>query len=253
VIFDKLIPAATGKLDAINDNYPAAQYIYIHKDADNVPDLAVIVSRYKNKNMENVIVLNFSKQEYSDAHQLSNIYHAKKGITLSDRWHLNDITHYKISNDGIFFDIDQLEEMDILEGQAAKNAYTLMTYAAKNINKRERGINNKDMRSYIKLLKEEGLDDEYRSMLNKYLQRYTHPLVCVLLAILGCLLGFGRPREQRMFGFMIAIGCIFVYYITMPFFDMLAEKGILAPVLTATLPLVMFACAIGMFYKSKEL
>ena len=106
---------------------------------------------------------------------------------------------------------------------------------------------------YIKLLKKEELDEEYHYMLNKYFQRFLHPFVCVLLAILGCILGFSRPREQRLIGFTIAIGTIFVYYITLPFFDLLAEKGVLHPFLTAIIPPAAFLCAIYAFYRSKDL
>ena len=70
-------------------------------------------------------------------------------------------------------------------------------------------------------------------MLNKYYQRFFHPLVCILLAIMGCLLGFSKPREQRLIGFTIAIGAIFLYYITLPFFDLLAEKGVILPVIAS--------------------
>ena len=104
-----------------------------------------------------------------------------------------------------------------------------------------------------RLLKRQNLDEDYRLLLNKYFQRFFHPFVCVLLAVMGCLLGFSRPREQRLIGFTIAIGCIFVYYITLPFFDLLAEKGALPPLLTAAIPPIAFLFAIIMFYKSKDL
>jgi lipopolysaccharide export LptBFGC system permease protein LptF len=139
--------------------------------------------------------------------------------------------------------------MDILSGDTAKNVFTLMSYSTK----REREITNSDLKSYISLLKKEELDEEYHYMLNKYFQRFFHPFVCVLLAIMGTLLGFSKPREQRLVGFTIAIGCIFVYYITLPFFDLLAEKGVLHPVITAAFPPLAFLCAIIMFYKSKDL
>ena len=103
------------------------------------------------------------------------------------------------------------------------------------------------------MLKKEGLDEEHRFTLNKFYQRFTHPLVCILLAIMGCLLGFSRPREQRLIGFTIAIGVIFLYYITLPFFDLMAEKGVLPPFLTAVIPILAFSGAIWAFYKSKDL
>lgn len=246
---DKLIPYSVNKKNAIKGGYISTQYIYTQKDKNDVPTKAVIVSKFSQTTMYNVIVLDFSKKQYNDVHQLNNIYHAKTGKNYPDKWILNDITQYQITSDGIFIDINKFPAMDILEGEDAKNAFTLMTYSVK----KEREINNRDLKNYIKLLKRENLDEEYRYMLNKYLQRFFHPCVCILLAIMGALLGFSKPREQKLIGFTIAIGCIFVYYITLPFFDLLAEKGVLHPFITAIFPPVAFLCAIIAFYKSKDL
>ncbi len=118
---------------------------------------------------------------------------------------------------------------------------------------KERDISTTKLKKYIKLLKKEGLSEEYSYMYNKLLQRFLHPIVCVLLAILGCLLGFSKPREQKFLGFIIGIGCVFLYYITLPFFDMLAEKGIVHPFITAIFPVIAFLVCLIAFYKSKDL
>lgn len=249
ITYDKLIPYAENKSIEIENGYQSIQYMYMQKDENNVPLTSVIVSKFFKEDMGNIIVLDFSKNVYEDLHALSNIYVAKKGKAFSNYWELYDITAYEISSDGIFINVSNKPSMKILEGESAQNAYTLMTYSVK----RDREITNKDLFKYVKLLKKESLDEEYRLMLNKYLQRFFHPFVCVLLAIMGCLLGFSKPREQRLVGFTIAIGCIFLYYITLPFFDLLAEKGVLHPLITAAFPPVAFLCAILAFYKSKEL
>lgn len=250
VTYDKLIPISATRINEIKDRYPSTQYIYTKKSEDGSPNLAVVISRFRKDTMNNVIVLDFSSNKYyTDVHQLSNIYSAETGKYLGDRWTLNNITQYEISSDGIYTDTNKLDTMDILQGDDAKNAFTLMTYSTK----KEREITNHNLRLYIKLLKKEGMDEEYRYMLNKYLQRFFHPFVCVLLAIMGTLLGFSKPREQRLVGFTIAIGAIFIYYITLPFFDLLAEKGILPPLITAIFPPLAFLFAIIGFYKSKDL
>ena len=249
VTYDKLIPYSVTKINEIKERYPSTQYIYTQKNEDSSPKLAVIISKFHKDTMSNVIVLDFSSKYYTDVHQLSNIYFAETGKHLGNKWALNNITEYKISNDGIFTDVNKIETMNILEGEDAQNAFTLMTYSTK----KEREITNNNLKNYIKLLKKEGLDEEYRYMLNKYLQRFFHPFVCVLLAIMGTLLGFSKPREQRLIGFTIAIGCIFLYYITLPFFDLLAEKGVLPPLITAIFPPAAFLAAIVCFYKSKDL
>lgn len=249
ITYDKLIPFSSEKLVDIKKEYSPSQYIYTQKDKNGQPTLGVVISRFNYSNVANVVVLDFSEQNYSDLHALSHIFVAKHAQPFADKWVLQDVVEYHISNEGIFKDINHMKSMDILQGESAQNAYKLMMYSLK----RDREIDNKDLWSYIRLLKKEGLQEEERFMLNKYYQRFTQPFVCILLAMLGCLLGFSRPREQRLIGFTIAIGCIFLYYITLPFFDLLAEKGVLPPFITATFPPFAFLIAIWGFYKSKEL
>ena len=246
---DKGTPLAAAKSMAIEGKVRSTQYIYTQKDKDGHPLAAIIVSKSYDRKLNNVIVLDFASHFYKDVHQLSSIYSAKKGYAYDDRWELNDITAYTISNDGIYVKVNHTDKMNILEGETAKNAYTLMSYSTM----KERDITNANLKRYVKLLKDENLSEEYHGTLNKLLQRFTHPLVCILLGILGCLLGFSKPREQRLIGFTIAIGFIFVYYITLPFFDLLAEKEVLSPFLTSTLPIIAFSTAIWFFYKSKDL
>ncbi|MBQ8460749.1 LptF/LptG family permease [bacterium] len=246
---DKGIPLAAQKSRAIEGYVRTAQYIYTQKDETGHPLIAVVVSKSSERKLKNVIVLDFSSKVYQDVHQLANIYSAKSGYAYEDHWELNNVTSYNISNEGIYSIGNHLDKMDILNGIDAHNAYTLMSYSTM----KERDITNHNLLQYAKLLKKEKLSDEYNYVLNKYLQRYTHPLVCILLAILGCLLGFSKPREQRLIGFTIAIGLIFVYYITLPFFDLLAEKEILSPYITSTFPIIAFTAAICGFYKSKDL
>ena len=247
--YDKLIPFSSEKLVNIRREYSPSQYIYTQKDKNNRQTMAVVVSRFNYSNIANVIVLDFSEQTYSDLHALSRIYVAKKAVNFYDKWVLYDVIQYHISDNGVFEEISNSKSMEILHGDAARNAYKLMIYSLK----RDREIDNKDLWNYIRLLKQEDLEEEYRFMLNKYYQRFTQPLICILLAVMGCLLGFSKPLEQRLIGFTIAIGTIFLYYITLPFFDLMAEKGVLPPLITATFPPLAFLTAIWAFYKSKDL
>ena len=254
ITYDKLIPISCQKLSDIKGNRVLTQYIYTKKDENNHPKQAVIVSKFLQGKMSDVIVLNFSKQVFADLHGLSSIHVAEtgyKGINGHGKpcWVLGNVKSYKIDSEGIFQEISTTKQAEILEGRDAEDAYDIMIYSTK----RDREISNKDLWKYIMLLKRENIDETYRFMLNKFYQRFLHPLVCILLAIMGCLLGFNKPREQRLIGFTIAIGCIFLYYITLPFFDLLAEKGVLPPLITALFPPLAFLSAIIAFYKSKDL
>ena len=77
--------------------------------------------------------------------------------------------------------------------------------------------------------------------------------MCVIFAILGCLLGFSKPREQKFIGMLIAVGVIFGYYITIPFFDLLAEKAILPPLVTSLIAPIVSIALIVFLKKSKDL
>ncbi len=249
VTYDKLIPYSCEKLNEIKKVNPVSQYAYIKKDVDKHPLLGVIVSRYNRDSMENIIVLDFAEKVYSDLHPLTNIHVAETGYIKDSKWTLNNVISYAISSDGIFEEVSKVPTLDIIKGEEANNAKILMDYSTK----RDREIDNADLKRYIKLLKTEHLDEEYRLNANKYYQRFIHPLVCVLLALMGCILGFSRPRERSLVGFVIAIGCVFIYYITLPFFDLLAEKGVLPPLLAASFSPILFAIATYKFYQSKEL
>ncbi len=249
ITYDKLIPMSCEKLNIIKEKNPVSQYVYIKKDVDKHPLAGIIVSRYNRDSMENIIVLDFAEKVYSDIHPLTQIHVGERGYIKGEQWFLEDVTSYSISSDGIFEEISKVDKLEILRGQDALNAQQLMAYSTKH----DRAIENAKLKQYIKLLKSENLDEEYRLNANKYYQRFLHPLVCILLAIMGCTLGFSKPRERTLIGFIIAIGCVFIYYITLPFFDLLAEKGVLPPLIAAAFSPVLFAIATYKFYKSKEI
>lgn len=244
-----LTSKAEDKLMALRGGVISTQYIYTQKDKNGQPAMAVVVSQSFNRDLNHVIVLDFANEVYQDVHQLSHIYSAETGYAFDDKWELRNVTDYKISSDGIFEEPKHLDTMDVLKGETAKNAFMLLTYSSVKV----RDINNKNLGKYVRLLKKEKLSEEYNSMLNKYLQRFVQPFVCLLMGVLGCLLGFSKPREQKFIGMVIAIGMIFLYYVTLPLFDLLAEKEVLSPYLTSTLPVMAFMYAICAFYKSKDL
>ena len=240
VVFDKLIPISVKKNNIIKRENPSSHFVYTFKDKNNAPQKIIIVSKFDNNVIEKLVVLNFSDIKYSDVNMLDNILIADSAVYDKNEWILPQAKRYKLDKDGIFHIISDVKNVSITSGEKAKDVYTLMTYSVK----RERELNNNELFDYLKLLKKEHLMDEYSYMLNKYLQRYFHSLICVLFAILGCILGFSQPREQRLIGFTIAIGIVFGYYITLPFVDLLAEKRVLSPYLTAIIqPLIILVVA----------
>ncbi len=226
LISAKVLPYSSCRLKAIKRMDRIAQFVFPVKRSNGSIEKIIIVPHYDNMNIKDAIVLNFYNEALDGSSLLS-------GILISDyvkydykTWTINSAKKYSISKDGVFNNNgEDVQNVEILNGESSTNAYKLMKYSIH----RDRELTNPQISEYIKLLKAEQMDDEYRFMLNKYIQRFVHSFMCILFAILGCLLGFSKPREQKFIGMLIAVGIIFSYYITIPFFDLLAEKAVLLP------------------------
>ncbi|MBR6163123.1 LptF/LptG family permease [bacterium] len=236
---DTLIPYVTVIKQRVQHENPSSHFVFPMKDKDNRMSKIIIVSNFDNNEINDVVVLNFYSNE-NGASLLSSIDISDYARYDNSRWVLDEAKCYKISTEGVFQEALIKNNITVIEGQTGENAYRLMKYSVKE----DRELTNKELYKYIALLKAEKMTDEYNFMMNKLIQRVSHSLMCILFAILGCLLGFSQPREQRLIGFTIAVAIIFAYYITMPFLDLLAEKSIMSPFLTSTLAMIITVFAI---------
>lgn len=249
VVQDTMVPYSSNQLNTIKQENRGSHFVFPIKDKEEKMKTIIIVSNFDNNYIKDLVVLNFSGSQYNNASVLKSIITADYANYKPGSWTLKDTKKYVISTEGVFKEVLKEKSNLLLQGAKADSAYKLMMYSVK----RDRELNNLELFNYVRLLKTEHMDDEYRFMLNKYLQRYTHSFICILFAVFGCLLGFSQPREQRLIGFTIAVGVIFLYYITMPFFDLLAEKGIASPFFTAFIQPVVLLAAIIFLKKKKDL
>ena len=246
VVGSKLLPMSAIKLKDIKGEGRSSQFVFPVKNKDDSMQKILIVSNFDENNIRDVIVLNFYNEYNIGSSLLSSIV-VSDFVKYNDNiWTINSAKKYLISEEGIFNKIEQIKNLKILEGASAQNAFKLMKYSVY----RDRELTNSQISEYIRLLKKERMDDEYRFMLNKYIQRFVHSLMCIVFAILGCLLGFSKPREQKFVGMLIAVGVIFAYYITIPFFDLLAEKAILSPFIAS---MIVPVAAIALIVSLKRL
>ncbi len=224
-------------------------FMYIKKDENNLPKTGIIISNYTPHMLRDIVVINFSKRIYDDAITFESILFAKYASVHDDKWVLHGVKKYAINSGGIYNKVYHPGDVELLKGEDSKKVYALMSGSVQ----RDRTFTNHELKNYMTLLKEQEFADEFRFMLAKYYQRFLHPLTCILFAIIGCMLGFSPPRSQRLVGFTVAVGMIFAYYITLPFFDLLAQKGVLPPFLASFLPILFFVAAIIFIKKYKDL
>lgn len=248
-LYNTLIPYSEKKINNLKHNTYQTHFIFTERIDHDALKKIIIVPSYHDDQISRPLILNFDSEQYSNISMLSSIMQAEYAVYTKDSWVVHNVKKYELAKDGVFKKITNVKTEQVLFGEKADTAYKLMSYSTK----RDRELNNAEITDYIKMLKNENLKDEYRFMLNKYLQRYFHSAICVLFAVLGCLLGFSKPREQKLINFVIGIGIVFGYYITLPFFDMCAEKGILSPYITSSIQPIAIFIAIFVFKKIKDL
>ncbi len=246
----KLLPYAACRLKVVKDEMGSSQFVFPVKLKNGAMDKILIVPSFDENYIKDVIVLNFYKKSKKKGSSLLSSIVISDYVKYNHKdWTINTAKKYNISKKGIFEEIEDISDVKVLDGDSAKNAYKLMKYSIH----RDRELTNPQIFEYIRLLKKEHMDDEYRFMLNKFLQRFAHSFMCVLFGILGCILGFSKPREQKFVGMLIAVGVIFGYYITIPFFDLLAEKDFLPPYITAIIAPTVAISLIIILKKMKDL
>lgn len=248
-LYNTLIPYSEKKIKQLKRDGYETHFVYTVKaDKDQLKKI-IIVPRYYNDQISHPLVLNFDSSQYTDTSVLSSIMQSDYAVYKDKKWTIYNVKKYRLTKDGVFKSITNQKSAVILTDEKAETAFKIMSYSTR----RDRELNNREITEYIRMLRSEGLKDEYRFMLNKYLQRYFHSAICILFAVLGCLLGFSKPREQKLVNFVIGIGIVFGYYITLPFFDMCAEKGILSPFITSSIQPIAILAAIFIFKKVKDM
>ena len=249
-VCDRMIPYASAHAKKIKKEYQGNHFVYSVKDENNKLSQLIIIKHYDNVDgVKELIVLNFNKKNVSKISILSDIIISKK-VEMSDlKWILSDNIQYVIKYDGVFETVKSPDKINLLHGKKAQIASQLMNYNLK----KERELTNNEMKHYLNLLKSEDINDLYNFNLNFYLQRFFHSLMCVVFAMLGWLLGYSNPREQRLIGFTAAVAIIFLYFMSMPFFNLMAEKSILSPWVTASIQPFVLIFVIYFYKKHKGL
>ncbi len=250
---DRLIPFTEGEYNMKRKaSTTVTHFVFPTKNANEKMEKIIIVPEFRNYSINDVVVLDFNTEIDKQGGSLLKTIRMSDYVKFDEQqntWRINEATVYKISEEGIYNEVGKEKDTIILDGERGRNAYELM----KSSVKREREMTNDELKKYISLLKKESMDDEYRSMLHKYLSRLSQVLMTILFVVFGALLGFSKPREQRLIGFTLAVLTIFLYYITMPFLDLMAEKGVITPVITAFLAPILLIISIKILKKQKDL
>ncbi|MEI7473142.1 MAG: LptF/LptG family permease [bacterium] len=229
--YDYLIPSSEKAMLNVQ-GMESTHFVYVDKDKENIPKKIFIVGNFDNKKVGEVKFLTLSKNKESTVPEINEVLTADYAKYSKEKWTLYNGYQYEISDDGVYKEIHKFTTKDVLEGTPATNAQTLM----KNSIKKPTQMTLKELSDHYNLLASLGIEDELGYFKNKIHQRFSMPFSCILFGLCGVILGYGKPREHKFIGLIAGICLVFLYFITMPFIDMLAEHRIIYPVIAAWLP-----------------
>lgn len=248
-VYKDMIPYSNYEIKKIKQEIYQSHFVYMEKTPQGKPKNIIIVGGYDGRYISSVKYLMFSDIVDSDTPLMKAIITANNAEIKDGYWILNNGVEYKIATSGVYEKIIPFKTKKVLEGKSAMEAKKLLMYSVKN----PKEMTNAELKGYMDVLKTVDMQDEHKFILSKYYQRFAQSFACLFFAICGVLLGFSRPREKRFLGFTIGVALIFVYYIILPFLDMLTQNGVLIPFIAAWMPNLIIIAAIYSLIKYKEL
>ncbi|OGI21812.1 MAG: hypothetical protein A2287_05090 [Candidatus Melainabacteria bacterium RIFOXYA12_FULL_32_12] len=243
LIHEYLIPYSTTTLKVLKHEVNKDHFVFVNKTKSGKPKEILIIGNYNGKDIRNIKSFEFSDTVSADKPLISSISTAGYAIQGDYYWTLRDGIQYQIAPDGVYKSIKPFQAIKTLTPESATKAYNLLKYSTK----KPEQMRLSELKSYLKLLNSADMQNEYNYILSKYYERFAQPFSCVLFALCGVILGFGKPREQKFLGFTIGVALIFLYFIMIPFIGMLAHIGIIMPVLAAWIPnFIIFSALMGL-------
>lgn len=254
ILYEYAIPYSNSTLKTLKDDIRRDYFVFVDKAANNKPKEILIIGDYKNKDSRSEKISNVKLLKFSDTIDSENPI--IKSISIADTanwgknsWTLNKVMEYEIAPDGVYRSINKFDSIKALSPESSMKAYNLLLFSTKKTDE----MNLSKLKDYLKLLKSLDMKSEYNYILSKYYQRFAKPFSCILFALCGVVLGFGKPREKKFLGFTIGIALIFLYFITIPFIEMLTQIGLLEPAFAAWVPNLSVLIALIALVKHKQI
>jgi len=185
------------------------------------------VNRFDEKNMvmQNIMVYEFSREKSP------RTITSKKGEWVADTWKLENGTIHNYDEEGETTYEVNFATMDIIVKEDLQKFF-------KN-QRTPQEMNSKELRQQINILQQVGTDTKsFEVVLH---MKYSVPFSGLIFILLGVPLGLRVKRGSKATGIIISIVLVFVYYIFVSTARSFGNGGVLAPVLAAWLPNIIFA------------
>lgn len=189
---------------------------------------------FNGEKMREVTILDFSRGD------LSQIVRSETAIWNQGQntWDFFNGTIYAVSTDGSFSNIVRFQEQQI------QLPRTPLDIASRSLDYGE--MNIAQAQQELKLLRETGNESKIREMLVRIQQKWALPFACLVMGLVGSVLGTKPKRAGRATSFAISVLVIFSYYLLFSITGAIAETGAISPFLGAWLPNLL-GIAAGVF------
>jgi len=179
----------------------------------------------KNMIMQDIMVYELNRENFS------RTITAKKGNWVTDTWKLENGTIYNYDEKGKITYEMTFATMDIIVKEDLEKFF-------KN-QRAPQEMNSKELKQQISILQQAGADTKsFEVVLH---MKYSVPFSGLIFVLLGVPLGLQVKKGGKSAGIIISIVLILVYYISVSTTRSFGNGGVLAPVLAAWLPNIIFA------------
>jgi len=193
--------------------------------------------RYNKGEMEDVLVQDFNKGN------LNRITNAKRGFWTKEGWVLED---------GKVFEVKGGEKVQLLFSfDKQKMPVLFEPHKMVKVSRNPKEMSALELLEYIKIMKKQGSNLSPLWVL--FHLKLAVPWACLILALLGTVLGVRPHRSGHGAGLATSVFIVFLYYVLMSFFKSFGEAGQINPILAAWMPnLVFFAYAFRLALKANS-
>ena len=186
-------------------------------------------------------LLNHTQLSSSDALVL---YYGANGQTIrrilqsngaewdGEHWQLSSGTEYELDEEGVY---RQPHPFDHQTVSAPPGLPALMQVSAQPV----KTMPLSSLVHYIRLLEEAQQEQNLGYAQMALHERWSRPLACIVLVLLGAWLGQEPPRARRSWGLTLGAAALFVYLISLPFTLQLGGLSLIPAWLAALLPLLL--------------
>ncbi len=223
-------------------NLPSAKTNFSFKEFDVNKQLKRLfyISKYEDKKIEGVTVMDLSKQG------IIQVLQAKHAEALPDKWKFYDAVNYTISQNG------KIMNTAVFKESAMNTVFNLSKLKKLH---RAGELNFFDLSKYISKVEEKEKDNPDLAELKiRLYEKISLPATCFLISIIGIPLAITPPRARFNRGLLFSILIIFLYYLLRAISTSLGEAQILDSLFAAWFPnLVVFILGCWLFYRKEFL